>query len=251
MYIDTEGIILRQTKATNGRRMIVLLAKKYGKISAGTGITEKGKGKSALAMRPFTFGRYELYKNRDNYNINSAETIRSFYALGEDIDKYMYASYVLEFTDKLLAENQPVPRFFELLIEYFDLLSERKKDYDTLLLAFQIKALFLMGVMPVLDHCTACGCDAEPVAFSVTAGGTVCAKCRNNLPQDVNVSLIFDVNFGIVDILKFFIKNPLKSLEKITLEESIRNPLTRILREYCKYHMDIGNLKSERFLKQC
>ncbi|MDD2217997.1 MAG: DNA repair protein RecO, partial [Eubacteriales bacterium] len=177
------------------------------------------------------------------------EAIRSFYAIGEDIDKYMYASYALEFTDKLLEEDKASPRFFELLIEYFDLMSERKKDYDTLLLAFQVKSLFLMGVMPILDSCAICGCDADPVAFSVPDGGAICAECRNNLPEDVNVSLIFNLNFGIVNILKFFVKNPLRSLEKITLEESIRNPLIRIIREYCKYHMDIGNLKSEIFLK--
>lgn len=250
MYIETEGIILRQTKTVNGRKMIVLFSKKYGKISAGTGINEKGRGKSALAMRPFTFGRYELYKSRDSHNINSAETIRSFYALGEDIDKYMYASYVLEFTDKLLAEGKAAPRLFELLLEYFDAMSDRKKSYETLILAFQAKALYLMGVMPVTDRCAVCGGTLPAAAFSVAEGGIICAECRNNIGQDFNVSLLFDLNFGIVDILKFFIGNPLKSLEKITLKEEIQCSLAQIMREYCKYHLDIGNLKSESFLKQ-
>ncbi len=42
--------------------MILLFTKKYGKISAGSNINEKGRTKSALAMRPFTYGTYELYK---------------------------------------------------------------------------------------------------------------------------------------------------------------------------------------------
>ena len=62
MYINSEGIIFRQVKATGGRRMILLFTKKYGKISAGSNINEKGRTKSALAMRPFTYGTYELYK---------------------------------------------------------------------------------------------------------------------------------------------------------------------------------------------
>ncbi|MDD4367176.1 MAG: recombination protein O N-terminal domain-containing protein, partial [Eubacteriales bacterium] len=62
MYTDTEGIILRQTKTVNGRRMVLLFSKKYGKISAGTGISEKGRSKAALAMRPFAYGRYEIFK---------------------------------------------------------------------------------------------------------------------------------------------------------------------------------------------
>ena len=95
MYTDTEGIILRQTKTVNGRRMLTLFSLKYGKISAGTGINERSRGKNALAMRPFTHGRYELFKTRDTYNINGAETIHSYYAIGEDVDKYMTCAYVL------------------------------------------------------------------------------------------------------------------------------------------------------------
>ena len=101
MITDTEGLVLRQVKAVNGRRMIVILTKRYGKISAGTSISEGGKNKTALALRPFTYGRYELFKGRDTYSINGAETLQSFYAIGEDVDKYMAASYALELTDAL------------------------------------------------------------------------------------------------------------------------------------------------------
>ena len=54
MYTETEGFVLRQIKAAGGRRMIVVFSKKYGKISCGTSINEKGKNRSALALRPFT-----------------------------------------------------------------------------------------------------------------------------------------------------------------------------------------------------
>jgi len=139
MYTDSEGIILRQVKTTNGRRMVLLFSRKYGKISAGSSINEKGRSKAALAMRPFTFGRYEFFKNRDTYNINSAEAIKSFYKIGEDVDKYMCASYVLEFTDKLLIEEQPVPALFDMLVEFFDMLSERKSKYETLVIGYMIR----------------------------------------------------------------------------------------------------------------
>ena len=62
MYTETEGIVLRQTKTVNGRRIILLFSEKYGKSAAGTSIKETGKKKSSLALRPFAYGRYELYK---------------------------------------------------------------------------------------------------------------------------------------------------------------------------------------------
>ena len=45
MITETEGIVLRQTKISGGRRMILIFTKQYGKISAGTSLNEKGKGK--------------------------------------------------------------------------------------------------------------------------------------------------------------------------------------------------------------
>ena len=99
MYTDTEAVVLRQTKTLNGRRMITIFSQKYGKIGAGTSISEKGKNKSALALRPFCYGRYELFKGRETFNIQGAEVIESFYSLGEDVDKYFAASYALGAVD--------------------------------------------------------------------------------------------------------------------------------------------------------
>ena len=118
MYTETEGIVIKQIKTVNGRRMIVLLSKKYGKISAGTSISERGKNKSALALRPFTYGRYEVFKGRESYSINGAETISSFFSIGEDIDKFAAASAALELADRLLEEDQPAAGMFNLLSEF-------------------------------------------------------------------------------------------------------------------------------------
>ena len=104
MYINSEGIILRQVKAASGRRMLLVFTKKYGKISAGSDISEKGRGKAALALRPFTYGQYEFFKNRDYYNLNSGEVKKSFFRIGEDLDKYFQASIAMEITEKALPD---------------------------------------------------------------------------------------------------------------------------------------------------
>lgn len=246
MYTDTEGIIFKQIKTVNGRRMILLFSKKYGKISAGTGIGEKGRGKSALAMRPFTYGRYELFKNRDSFNINGAEVIKSYYRIGEDVEKYMAASYVLEFTDQLLSENDPVPELFVLLTDFFEVIQARKKRYETLTLAYQLKALKACGHMPYVDSCVMCGSKDGLCLFDVREGGLVCNRCRKR--HNENDGLIYEVNFGIVDILRYFLRNPLQRLEKLALDEEVEKRLRQILKSYIEYHLDIRNLKSEGFI---
>lgn len=247
MYVDTEGIILRQTKTTGGRRMILLFSKKYGKISAGTSITEKGKSKSTLAMHPFTLGKYELYKGRDSYSINNAQTLKSFYGIGENVDKYMTSSYVLEWTEKVLPEGIANVKLLNLLIEFLTMMEDREKEYGTLILAYQIKALDILGYMPNLDSCCHCGGATSPNSFSVTAGGALCNDCKKQLALD-GEKLIYDTKFDIIEILSYINKNPLKAMEKLALNKEVLRPLLEIIREYAGYHLEVGKLKSEDFL---
>ncbi|MBO4992099.1 MAG: DNA repair protein RecO [Firmicutes bacterium] len=249
MYTDTEGIILRQTKTMGGRRMLTLFSLKYGKISAGTGINERGKGKNALAMRPFTHGRYELFKNRDTYNINSAEVIRSYYGIGEDPDKYMTCAYILEFTEKLLPEEEPSPRLFSLLTEFFSVMEQRKNRFLTLVIAYQLKALAICGHAPALDGCIRCGSRETASLLDVKEGGIVCQACAEKYPSNnTKDSLIYEINFGIVNILRYFLDHPLSSFEKLALDPPLEKLLRAIIKDYIEYHLDVGPLKSEAFL---
>lgn len=253
MITDTEAIVLRQVKTLNGRRMLLLFSRKFGKISVGTSLTEGGKNKSALAVRPFTYGRYELFKSRDSYSLNSGQVIKSFYSLGEDLDKYAAASYVLELTEKLMAEDLPQPKMFALLCDFLECLERRAVKHDTLVMAYMVKTLDIMGTMPELDSCCICGLAGPERFFSVSEGGMICSRCAKKAIEDMdptNEPLIYDTNFGIVNILKYFQKEKLGTFEKIALDESILKKLQTIMKEYMAYHLDIGRLKSEDFLAQ-
>lgn len=208
MYIQTEGIILRQVKTVNARRMISIFSKNYGKISCGTNITEGGKNKTALALRPFTYGRYELFKNKDSYNIQAAETIKSYYGIGEDIDKYMAASFALELTDLVLLEGEAQPNTFLLLKEFFEVLEKRKTAYQTLVIAYELKLLKLQGL---------------------TASDGLKSK----------------TSADIIEALKYMEVHKLLELEKLALKADTEKVIKDLLKEYFSYHLGIDHLKSE------
>ena len=266
MITDTEGIVLRQVRTVGGRRMILLFSRKFGKINVGTSINEGGKNKSALAVRPFTNGRYELFKGRESYNLNSGQVLQSFYRIGEDLDKYMAASYVLELTEKLLPEEMAQPRLYQLLLDFLAEMEQRGKKHGTLVMAYMVKALDILGTMPCLDQCAACGCKADSGAdratdsgsgspgglhlFSVEEGGMICASCGQQLRKENGRALIYEIKFGIVDILKYFQKHPLSDFRRLALEEKTLEMLQRILRQYLAYHLDIKELKSEVFFSE-
>ena len=264
MLSDTEGIVLKTTKTSYGRTMVLLFSRRYGKISAGTNLGERNRGKNSLAIRPFTLGRYELFKGRETYNINSAEVIKSYYRIGENVDKYLLGAYVLEFTEKALAEDVPSQGIFTSLIDFFDLLEKRDKGFGTLVLAYQTKVLKYSGVMPQLDRCVICGspltgglstekeesgqadpATKKPGVFSVENGGVVCEDCVQKLPAD---GLIYPVDFGIIDILKYFAANSLKKLENVGIKEDAGKALQNLIRQYAAYHLGVADINSEKLL---
>lgn len=228
--------------------MILLFSKRYGKISAGTSISEKGRNKSSLALKPFTYGRYEMFKNRDSYNINAVEVIKSYYKIGEDVDKYMNGAYVLEFTEKALADEVPAPAVFRLMTEFFDLLENRQKGIGTLVLAYQVKLFRYLGVMPELERCAVCGQKKEPAAFCVEEGGAVCADCLGEIRNSDNHRLIYDAKLGIINVLRYFTVNPLKSIENLALKEETGRLLQKLVRDYAAYYLDVSELKSEKLV---
>ncbi len=248
MYTETEGVILRQTRTLGGRRMITLFSKKYGKISAGTSLSERGKNKSSLAIRPFCRGRYELFKNRELYNINGAEVIESYYSIGEDVDKYMSAARILELTDAMLGEDQPQAALYELLCQYLSMTAAARSGFETLSIAYELKALSLLGSGVGVRSCMRCGGEktAEGNVLSVAEGGLVCGSCAKE--QKTPDPLIFGAGDDILAVIGFINDHPLKSLEKLQIQSSAEGRLRSFLSSYISYHLGIDRLKSDGLL---
>lgn len=245
--MELEAIVLRQYKIASARRMIVLFSKAYGIISAGTSINEGGKSKSAAALRPFAHGKYQIRKTGDKYHINNSDLISSHYDLGGDVDKYMAASMALEFTSKLLPEEAPAPKLFNLLVEFLTHMEKRTKKFEILLLAYQYKTLKLMGCYPNLKTCVSCGSEEKGGGFSVTRGGRLCPTC--SAKKEANEQLIYGQGFDIVSVIDFLTETAFSGLEKLTLNEDVLPLLQELLKDYSRCHLDIGCLKTEECMK--
>lgn len=244
MLISTEGIVLKQRKIANNRRMIVIFTRQYGKISAGTSINEKSRNKAALALRPFTHAEYDIFKGREAYSINSAAVKKSYYSIGEDLDRFMAASAFIEYLDKILQDEEPMPGLYDLALEFLDSVSRTAGASETLLYAFITRSLRMLGVMPELTCCVNCGKRPEEFGyddagnspgryklFSVNSGGIICEDCANEEKSNPN-SLIYRPSFDIIDVFRFFMSRPLKTFEKVTLKQEVSDKIKKILADY-------------------
>jgi DNA repair protein RecO (recombination protein O) len=231
MIEECEGIIIRQTKILKGRRMILLLTDRFGKISAGTSVSERGKSKSALAVRPFTVGRYQLRRDRGFTNITSGETIKSYFGLSEDYDKFLNASLALELTAKALPEEAPAADIYYTLIEFLDMTLRRSRNLTTLTNAYLVKLLETFGIFPEIAHKIGSADDGKII--------------DHHFPNDFGGNeLLLNLDSDIVEVLVFLRGNSMSKVEKLALDGEISAKLLRILIRYAEAHLDIGQLKS-------
>jgi len=214
MITDTRAIVLRQVRTINSRRVIVLFTEKFGKISAGVTVSERRNGKASLAMQPFTLGNYELFRSRDNYHLNKGQVLKSFYGLGQDVEKYMAASYGMELCDRMLEEWQPVPEIFGLTVDFLETMEKRKERFNTLELAYQVKLMYLSGIFPG---------DREGLS-----------------------ALISESDFAIIDVLQFMLDHPLARFEKLALDPAMEQQITTLLDGHLAEQYDLGEMKSQR-----
>ena len=245
MSFNTEGIIFRQTRMVQGRRMILLFTKEYGKISVGSNIGDKGRSKSSLALRPFTYGSYQIFEGRNYYELDHADAITSYYAIGEDLDRYAAGSFVLELTEKMIPEGLPQPAVFSLLLEFLQELEQRKRKYMTLVLAYELKLLRILGAFPVMDSCVVCGRKDNLNSFCVEEGGMICDECAGKAASNGQKALIFHAENDIVNVVDYFVRNPLRNFAGIALSDEVADKLQRTIRAYMEYHFDLGRMKSE------
>ena len=252
MNISAEGIVLRQRKIANNRRIIVLFTKQYGKLSAGTSINERGRSRAALALRPFTYAEYDLFKGREAYSINSASVMRSYYSIGEDINRYMSGAAFLEYLEKVIDEEVSMPALFKLSIEFLDSLSRTKTSSNTLLYAFIVKSLRMLGVMPEMGCCVNCGKELSeiptPRMFSVSSGGVICPECALEEEQSA-APLLYKPRFDIIDVLRYFESKPLATFEKIDLKQDVADTVRDIISQYTERYLDVDVLRKSNGLE--
>lgn len=176
LYRD-QGVVLRTIKLGEADRIVTVVTEAHGKVRAVAKGVRKTKSRFGSRLEPLTHVALQIYEGRGELQIVSqAETVDTFRAVREDLDRMTRATGLLEAVDQISQEREANPRLYQMLVGALRALSERNSPL--LVAAFFWKLLSLEGLHPMLDVCAACGSDGDLVAFDLTEGGGLCRGCR-------------------------------------------------------------------------
>ncbi|RMH42433.1 MAG: DNA repair protein RecO [Deltaproteobacteria bacterium] len=194
----TDALLLRAVPYRDADLIVTLLSRDLGKLSALARGARRSSRRFGARLALFTVGRAELRARRGElWTLASYDVVRDFTGLGGDVAAVAHGSYGLELVRELTAFEQAEPAIFDLVVELFEALAARGAS-PSVLRAFELRLLELVGLAPELDACIACG-DAAALAAAGTVldglrGGAVCAACHAGasakpLPPDALAAL--------------------------------------------------------------
>ncbi len=179
LYRD-DAVVLRVQKLGEADRIVTLLTRRHGRVRAvGKGV-RRTNSRIGARLEPFGHVDVQLYAGRSLDIVTQVETITAYGGdLVADYARYTAGTAVLETAERLTAEEQdPSLRLYLLVVGALRALVAGEHDPSLILDAFLVRAMATAGWEPALSECARCGDPGPHRAFSVPAGGSVCATCR-------------------------------------------------------------------------
>ncbi len=175
------AIVIKSVKYAEHDRMLTLFTLENGKMSAIAKGAGSLKSKYLLSSQLFCCSHFILNEGLKMPYVVSADIIRSFTHLSDDINKLSAASYMAELLNTAFEADSCEKRAFGLLFYMLELLEETPNDFAfTMASAFALKLMGIYGTSPVLTYCVVCNEKSDDYRFDYEYGGCVCRNCADN-----------------------------------------------------------------------
>lgn len=188
----TLAIVLRVVEFSETSCVVTLYTRDFGKVGALAKGARRPKSPFESALDLLAVCRIVfLHKSSDALDLlTEAKLERRFRNKQRDLSRLYAGYYVAELLRELTDAGDPQPDLYEAadaaLVEL-----EGATELARVVLRFELTALRLLGHLPALHGCAACG---RPIAladrhpFALAAGGLLCPACRPGHRQVVSVT---------------------------------------------------------------
>lgn len=188
---QSTAIVLRTIEFSETSLIVTLLTRDLGRISAIAKGARRPKGPFEGSLDLLAVCRVVvLRKASDNLDILTEAKLHRRFRGGERTLDRLYAGYYVAEMLRLLTENHdPHQDVYDLTIRTLDQI-DGIGNVALALLYFDLQILRMLGHSPGTDRCTDCGgpvASATRTAFSLSAGGIVCQKCRSKQQQTLSI----------------------------------------------------------------
>ncbi len=188
----TRAIVVRVVEFSESSCVVTLFTRDFGKVGALAKGARRPKSSFESALDLLAVCRIVfLHKSSEALDLlTEAQLERRFRAATRDLSRLYAGYYVAELLRDMTDAGDRHPELFDAAETALRQL-ESDAEVPRVVLRFELTTLRLLGHLPALHGCAACG-QALPLAgrmlFGQSAGGLLCPRCRTGQRQVVSVT---------------------------------------------------------------
>ena len=190
MRIQTKGLILTEQSVGESDKLVTVLTESDGIIRCFAKNAKNINSNLCVGTQSLCYSRLSIFKGRDKYIIDQAESLSVFYELRLDIEKLALAQYFCELMINIVPEGAETVPYLRLILNSLYFVANGKRPMPLIKAVFELRLLSLAGFMPNLVCCDKCKIyESKLMYFSKAEGTLLCDSCykggENYIPLSI------------------------------------------------------------------
>ena len=181
MKFSTDGLIIKENHLGESDRVVSILTRDKGVISAFVTGALNPKNRNAAGTALLSYSTFLITKSKEHYRVSESAVHSVFFGLRSDIERLSLAQYFCELCRNLIPEESDENEdFLRLVLNSLSFLEKKEADIYLLKAVTELRLLTIAGFMPDLVGCKACGMDtAQRLYLDLNGGEVICDTCRS------------------------------------------------------------------------
>ena len=152
MYLKTDGIVLRETEYKDNDKLLTLLTRENGQLTAKARGVKSRTSKLRAGCQFLTLSEFTLLDYQGKYTVTESVPKEMFPHLREDVELLSLASYFAQVTETISQEDAPDPELLSLLLNCLYVLNRETAPQTLIKAVFELKTMCLAGYLPDLSR---------------------------------------------------------------------------------------------------
>jgi DNA repair protein RecO (recombination protein O) len=186
--LSSEAVVLRTWPVHEADLIVSFFTRDYGRVRGVAKSALKSRKRFGGSLEPMTVARawFAERPRQELVRLDQLEILHSPLSSPVDPVRLTVLSFFAELLDEALPDHDPHETVFRLLLAVIDLTTVEQPWMP--LTYFQLWMTRLMGLLPDLVHCTACGeaLQAGETSFNTLGDGLFCSIHRNGSASELS-----------------------------------------------------------------
>jgi DNA repair protein RecO (recombination protein O) len=186
--LTSEAVVLRTWPVHEADLIVSFFTRDFGRVRGVAKSALKSRKRFGGALEPMTVARawFAERPRQELVRLDQLEIMRSPLSAPIDPVRLTVLSFFAELLDEALPDHDPQETVFRLLVAVLEQTTVEQPWMP--LTYFQLWMTRLMGLLPDIAHCTACGAALQPgqASFNAHGDGLFCPLHRNGNSSDLS-----------------------------------------------------------------